>query len=178
MGNYVVLARFNADAEKRMLDVRKQLTTNGFEVPEWPPHITLAAYEHIQEEAVCAWTSLFSSRHKKQKIALSAMSVLPPGGEYTQTAVLCLEPAHSKAFVDFYYAFHQNLEEYCTGIGQYNSITHGNPIIHSTIATVKVHQLQKAQEIIFTQQVFGMAEIIALEVYTYPMRLIERFELK
>lgn len=38
--------------------------------------------------------------------------------------------------------------------------------------------MQKALEIIFNERVFCETEITALELYTYPMRLIKRFELE
>ena len=178
MANYVVIARFNEETDKRITKLRNLLTDAGYSVPEWPPHITIAAYENFDEKLLCEWTSEFSSKHSKMKIAMLSMSILPPGGEHTETAVLCIDPAHSKTFVDFYYNFHEQYEEYCTGIGWYNSITHGNPIIHATIGIIKVKELQKAMEIILTSGVYGYAEITALEVYTYPMKLIQRFELK
>jgi hypothetical protein len=178
MSNYVVLARFNEDKDSQILKLRKVLSDRGFPVPEWPPHITLSAYENLDEALLCAWTADFASKHNKQSIALQSLSVLPPHGEHTETAVLCLAPAHSKSFVDFYYNFHEKYEEYCTGIGLFNSITHGNPVIHATIGIVRVDEIQEMMELIFAQDVFGEADIIALEVYTYPMKLIKRFDLK
>lgn len=178
MSDYVVLVRFDEEKEIQFNRLRQVLSEKGHIVPEWPPHITIAAYENIEEDLLCQWASEFVSNHSKQKIAFHSMSVLPPGGEHTETAVLCLDPAHSKAFVDFYYDFHQQYEEYCTGIGCYNSILHGNPVIHATIAIVNVAKLQEVMELIFSEEIFGEAEITALELYAYPMRLIKRFELE
>jgi len=145
---------------------------------QWPPHITIAAYENIDEKQLCDWASDFSYDREKMKIGLHSLSVLPPGGANTETVVLCLNPAHSKPFVDFYYTFHEKHEEYCTGIGWFNSISHGNPVIHATVGILKVNELQQAMELAFSSNIFGEAEITALEVYTYPMKLIKRFELK
>jgi hypothetical protein len=50
--------------------------------------------------------------------------------------------------------------------------------MHSTIGIFDVATIQKAQEIIFASGGFSEAEITALKLYTYPMRLIKRFELK
>jgi 2'-5' RNA ligase len=177
MSNYVVLARFNEEKDLQLKKLKKVLSDEGYPVPEWPPHITISAYENIDEELLCKWTSEFASKHHKQKITLHSISVLPPGGEHTETAVICLSPAHSQSFIEFYYDFHEKYEEYCTGIGWFNSITHGNPIIHATIGIVKVTEMQKLMELIFSQIIFGATEITALEVYTYPMRLIKRFDL-
>ena len=178
---YVVIARFDAATDNKLNKLRKRLHENGclHTIPEWPPHITIAAYENINENLICGWTSEFVSKQKEKiEVALYSMSVLPPGGEHPDTAVLCLDPAHSKTFVDFYYSFHDKYEEYCTGIGWFNSIKHDNPIIHATIGIVQVKELQKAIELIISSGIFGKTEITALEVFTYPMKLIQRFELK
>jgi len=177
MSNYVVIARFNDEMDTKFINLRKQLVDAGYSVPEWPPHITIAAYEDFNETQLCEWTSEFVSKQTKRlEIALYSMSILPPGGEHLETTVLCLDPAHSKSFVDFYYRFHEKYEEYCTGIGWFNSISHGNPVIHATIGIVRVKELQKAMELIFSSGMFGKTEVSALEVYTYPMELIQRFE--
>lgn len=178
MSNYVVVARFSEEKDMHLKKLKNVLSDEGYSVPEWPPHITIAAYENIDEELLCKWTSNFASKHNKQKIALHSLSILPPGGEHTDTAVICLAPAHSKSFVDFYYDFHEKYEEYCTGIGWFNSIRHGSPVIHITVGIVKVNEMQEVMKLIFSQEIFGEAEITALEVYTYPMSLIKRFDLK
>lgn len=177
MANYVVIARFDDNTTKRYMDMRTELNKAGYATPEWPPHITFAAYENADEQEICNWTKEFFENHSKFSVNLGSLGVLPPSAKFPDTGVLCLEPAHSKVFVDLYYEFHQKLEEYCTGIGYWNSVTHGNPIIHSTIAIIPRSDLQKAMQIVFESGVFGMAEITALEVYTYPMRLIERYEI-
>ena len=178
MSDYVVLARFDEEKDNQINTLRKALLDEGYAIPEWPAHITIAAYENFDEKLLCDWTAEFASKHTKQKIVLNSLSILPPGGGKNETAVLCLDPAHSKTFVDFYYDFHQKYEKYCTGIGWYNSISHGNPIIHATIGIIKVKEMQKAMELIFSQNIFGYAQMVALEVYSYPMKLIERFELQ
>jgi len=178
MSDYVVIARFDEETDEKITHLRELLTDAGYPVSQWPPHITLAAYENFDEKLLRAWTSEFSSRHKKISVALASLSVFPPGGGQTETAVLCLNPAHSKSLVDFYYEFHARYDEYCTGIGWFYSLSFGNPVIHATIGTIRVNELQKAMELVFSSGVFRSAEMIALEVYTYPARLIQRFALK
>ena len=179
MANYVVMVRFDETTEQKILNLQKTLATNGYQkaLNEWPPHITIAAYEGANEQDLLQWTAEYASHQCRFKVGMFALSILPPGGEHTDTAIFCLNPSHSKTLVDFYYGFHEKFEDYCTGIGWYNSIRHGNPIMHSTIGFFDLQTIQKVQEIIFTSGVFGEAEINALELYTYPMRLIKRFEL-
>jgi hypothetical protein len=178
MSNYVVIARFTKEKDTQIINLQNSLSDMGYSIPKWPPHITIAAYENFEEKLLCAWTEEYCSNFKKIKVALNSMSILPPGGEQTETAVLCLDPAHSKPFVDFYYGFQKKYEEYCTGIGAFNSIIHDSPIIHATIGIIKIKELQMAMELIFSQNIFGVTKIVALEVYTYPMQLIKRFELR
>jgi hypothetical protein len=185
MNALVVVARFDEEKDKQIMNLRKVLSNEGYSVPDdWPLHITIAAYENLDEKLVCEWTEEFALNHEKIKIGLNSLSLLPPGGEHTETAVICLAPAYSKPFVDFYYDFHEKYEEYCTGVGRFNSITHGNPVIHSTIAIIKVKEMQGIMELVFSQNIFGETEIRAIEVYSvnfdekyYPRRLIRRFEL-
>ena len=180
MANYVVMVRFDKAIEQKILRLQETLVANGYQkaISEWPPHITIAAYEDADEQDLLQWAEEYAARQCRFKVGLFALSILPPGGEHTETAVLCLNPSHSKTLVDFYYGFHEKFEDYCTGIGWYNSIRHGNPIVHSTIGVFDVTTMQKALEIIFAADVFCETEITTLELYTYPMRLIKRFELE
>jgi len=92
--------------------------------------------------------------------------------------VLYASPAQSKNLIEFYYAFHEKLDEYCGKLGFWYSKKFGYPAIHSTIGIFEVMAMQKAIEIIFEHKIFGLAKINALEVYTYPMELIKRYDLK
>lgn len=51
------------------------------------------------------------------------------------------------------------------------------PVIHCTLSVVRITELQDALELVFQNDVFTQAEVTALEIYTYPMRLIKRFDL-
>ncbi len=52
MKKYVVIARFDDDTNQKMLSLRDKLMSKGYSVQEWPPHITLAAYENCDEESI------------------------------------------------------------------------------------------------------------------------------
>lgn len=175
MSNYVVIARFNSATGKKLNKLRKSFTDAGYSVPEWPVYITIGAYENIDEKLLCDWTENFCKSHKSVNVNLCSLETFPPN---KNSNVLYLAPSYSKTFVDFYYDFHQKYEEYCTGIGKYNSIKDDSPSIHCTIAEISTNNLQIAMKLVFNSNCFGQAEITALEVYTYPMRLITRFELK
>ena len=176
--SYVVLMRFDEETEENIVGIRNLMLKSGYSVPEWPPHITIAAYENIEENLICDWTSEFASKQSGSiEVALNSLSVLPYGSQNTDSVVLCYNPAHSKPLIDFYYQFHERHDEYCKGIGWYYSIVHGWPILHATIGIVKVKELQKAIEIALSCKISKPSKILALEVYAYPMELVERYEI-
>ena len=157
--------------------LRREMTNAGYASSEWPPHITLAAYEDLDAEALCDWTGEFVREHTRQKLAFGSVSLLPPYATHRETAVLCLNPVHAKPFVDFYYAFHEKYESFCKGIGSFSAVSEDKPVIHCTLSVVRITELQDALELVFQNDVFTQAEVTALEIYTYPMRLIKRFDL-
>lgn len=180
MSNYVVIARFSQDKTEQIMRLREKLSANGYgtAISEWPPHITLAAYESIGETELCDWVERYAGLHRPFDIVLPSLAVLPPGGEHAETAVLCFAPASSKSLIDFYFGLHERFDSYCGNLGFFYSAQFGYPAIHSTIGKFKISTMQQALEIIFEENVFGKTQITALEVYTYPMKLIKRFELR
>ena len=178
--NYAVIARFDHSTDEKLTKLTKHLLGyNDIDAySEWPPHITLSAYEGVDIDTLLDWTGEFADKHSAFDISLSSLGVFPPGGQHTETAVLYVSPAQSRELIDFYYAFHERLDEFCGGLGWLYSAKFGYPAIHATIGIFKVAEMQGAMEEIFRAGIFGMAKITALEVYTYPMELIRRFDLK
>ena len=78
MNRYVVLARFDKNTEEKLIALRREMTNAGYASSEWPPHITLAAYEDLDAEALCDWTGKFVREHTRQKLAFGSVSPLPP----------------------------------------------------------------------------------------------------
>ena len=177
---YIVVARFDEATENKLNTLRTHLCEADCmkDISPYPPHITIAAYEDVELDALLHWTGEFTKKYAALEILISSLGVLPPGGEHTETAVLYASPSPSKGLIDFYYAFHENLDEFCGSIGWMYSAKSVHPYaIHSTIGIFEIAQLQKAMEIIFEHEIFGIAKIIALEVYAHPIELIKRFEL-
>lgn len=67
MNRYVVLARFVKNTEEKLIALRREMTNAGYASSEWPPHITLAAYEDLDAEALCDWTGEFVREHTLPK---------------------------------------------------------------------------------------------------------------
>jgi 2'-5' RNA ligase len=182
MANYVVVLRFSDETIEKIVALRKKLYDGNYikEISDWQPHITIAAYENVDIQSLLQWTEEFTENHTAFDVSLSSLGIFPPGGEHSETATLYASPSQSKNLIDFYYAFHEKLDDYCGNLGWFYSAKFGYPAIHSTIGVVEISQIQKATEMILKSfyQTFGKARIVALEIYTYPMELIRRFELK
>ncbi len=133
-------------------------------------YVVLARFDKNTEEKLIAL-------RREMTNAGYASSEWPPYATHRETAVLCLNPVHAKPFVDFYYAFHEKYESFCKGIGSFSAVSEDKPVIHCTLSVVRVTELQDALELVFQNDVFTQAEVTALEIYTYPMRLIKRFDL-
>lgn len=67
MNRYVVLARFDKNTEEKLIALRREMTNAGYASSEWPPHITLAAYEDLDAEASSATGQGSSSASTRAK---------------------------------------------------------------------------------------------------------------
>jgi len=177
---YVVIARFDEQMTNRLEQLRKTLHEKGIlkKFSQWSPHITFAAYDGIDIEVLLNWTKQFTQKTRCFEISISSLGILPPSESYPDTIVLFAAPSPSKKLIDNYYAFHEKLD-CCSGeIGWHytKKCIHPYPI-HSSIGVFEKEQVQKAMDIILENNIFKLAKITALEVYTYPMKLIERFDL-
>ena len=101
MKKYVVIARFDDDTNQKMLSLRDKLMSKGYSVQEWPPHITLAAYENCDEESIKDWIRSFVKSYHEIEVGMNSITILPPSDEHTETAVLCFVPTHKKRFCRF-----------------------------------------------------------------------------
>ena len=61
MSNYVVIARFDDEMDRKFLNLRKQMVDAGYSMvtetgsqSQWPPHITISAYENFDGNLLCA----------------------------------------------------------------------------------------------------------------------------
>ena len=77
MKKYVVIARFDDDTNQKMLSLRDKLMSKGYSVQEWPPHITLAAYENCDEESIKDWIRAFVKSHHEIEVGMNSITILP-----------------------------------------------------------------------------------------------------
>ena len=174
-----MLARFDDLTTIKLEDLRTDLYKAGYleKVSEWKPHITFGAYEDIDIKSLLEWVKEFSKNCYTFDMSLSSFGILPPSKNYPDTAVIFIAPSPSKKLFSSYYGFHKKLDEFCGKIGYPYSAacTHAYPF-HSTIGVFNTSKLQTSLEYLFRHFTPITAKIIALEVYTYPMKLIKRFD--
>ncbi len=73
MSNYVVIARFDDITDKRINKFRMSFIDTGYSVSDWPVHITISAYENIDETLICDWTEEFCKSHKSVNVNLCSL---------------------------------------------------------------------------------------------------------
>lgn len=149
----------------------------GYASSEWPPHITLAAYEDLDAEALCDWNGEFVRRAHAPKadVRLCEPSAAVCHAPRNRRAVP--EPGARKAFCRFLLCVPRKIRVVLQRHRQLLRRFGGQAVIHCTLSVVRITELQDALELVFQNDVFTQAEVTALEIYTYPMRLIKRFDL-
>ena len=62
--NYVVILRFDSETDKKLNNLRAHLHEAGLakSISEWPPHITIAAYEGVDTTELLRWTDDFAKK--------------------------------------------------------------------------------------------------------------------
>ena len=80
---HVVFARFDDETDNKLTDLKNKFAEyqSNKAVTDFPPHITIAAYENIDIDKLCSWTAEFSKNHKEFKIAIPSLGIFPPKGE-------------------------------------------------------------------------------------------------
>ena len=70
MADYVVMVRFDEATEQKILRLQETLVANGYQsaINEWPPHITIAAYEGVDEQCLKQWTDEYATRQSDLRL--------------------------------------------------------------------------------------------------------------
>lgn len=180
MQKYVVAARFdeetNAVLERWKRAACEEQNQIYADAAEWPPHITIAAYEDVDVESLCQWTALCASKCAPLDISFGSLGIFPHGKNSSKD-VIYAAPANSLQFTEFYYGFHQKLDEFCGSYGWNYTIACGHPVFHSTIAICDKQDFACVFEKICSILCPLKGKIIALEVYENPKRFLYRAEL-
>lgn len=181
MQKHVVVARFDEKTDALFTKwkgeaLELQLKRFGASA-EWPPHLTVAAYEGVPVDALCDWVCEYAGRFDEIDIRFGSLGVFAHGATL-DTDVIYAAPANSAALTDFYYGFHEKLSVYCGDYGRQYTAKFGYPIFHSTLALCKASEFNRLFDDLRGKFCGVAGKIIALEVYENPMRLIGRYPLE
>ena len=105
MKKYVVIARFDDDTNQKMLSLRDKLMSKGYSVQEWPPHITLAAYENCDEESIKDWIRSFVKSHHEIEVGMNSITILPRQTNIPKLQFCILLPLTKKILSIFIISF-------------------------------------------------------------------------
>lgn len=179
MKEYCVIARFDEKTEEvlsKWKQIAYSIQKSYYADKPWAPHMTIAAYEDIDETLLCNWVEEYSKSKAPLQIEFKSLGVHTHGQAFN-TDVIYASPCVSLPLVDFYYGFHQKLDEYCGSFGFEYSIKCGYPVFHSTITVCDKNDFNSIFDYFRDNFISISGTIVALEVYEIPMRLIRRFEL-
>ena len=125
------------NTEEKLIALRREMTNAGYASSEWPPHITLAAYEDLDAEALCDWTGEFVREHTRQAdVRLCEPSAAVCHAPRNRRAVP--EPGARKTFCRFFtMRSTKKYESFCKGIGSFSAVSEDKPVIHCTLSVVR-----------------------------------------
>lgn len=180
MKKHVVIARFSKETDELFEEWKKKLydlqETHYEDAAAWPPHMTIAAFEEMNADDLCGWTSEYAGKFNDISVLFRSIGVFPHGGKSDKDVIYAV-PANSKTLTDFYYGFHAKYDEYCGNYGKFYTAACGHPVFHATLSMCKDKEFHKVFDELRSNFAGIFARIVALEVYENPIRLIGRYEL-
>lgn len=142
---------------------------------DWPPHVTIAAYEGMDEKELCNYTSEFAATHSAFDITFQELRIFPRAVGL-ETEVIYASPAPSATLSAFHRKFHARYDEYCGDYGWQSA--KADYTFHSTITICHTDDTCVIMDELRRQFVPFTAYITALEIYRNPCQFVSRFELK
>lgn len=180
MKKHVVIARFDPETDAQLTAWKqlalKMMTAAPANSSEWPPHMTIAAYEDAPVEGLIRWCDEFAAEHSPIEIVFANLGLIPHGPN-RPTDVLSVAPCNSLALTQFYYDFHAKYDEFAGEYGRRYSAAWVHPVFHSTIAICKKEELHSVLSPLCDVFRPVCGRIVALELCENPYRLVHRAEL-
>ncbi len=181
MQKHVVVARFdektNSMLEKWKVEASKLQNTTYDNATAWPPHITIAAYEDVDIKVLCEWVSEYASRNATIEICFCSLGVFSHGKQH-DTDVIYATPTNSLELTNFYYGYHEILDEFSGDYGWAYTVMCKHPVFHSTITICNKQEFNLIFDKLRDDFCVIKGSIEALEVYENPKKLVARYDLK
>ncbi|MBQ9151143.1 MAG: GNAT family N-acetyltransferase, partial [Clostridia bacterium] len=174
----VVIARldpvgdgFFAGLKQTALSMQSRTYANS---ADWPPHITIAAYENMNEADLCAWTEACAEKFAPFSIHFDELRIFPRP-PHLETEVIYAAPAPSEELTALHYAFHARYDEFCGNYGRQCART--DYTFHSTLTICHAEETSAVLDSLQREFRPTTARIVALEVYRNPCEFVARYEL-
>lgn len=179
MNKLVVIARLDPVSNSALshlkqiaLSVQSRTYANS---ADWPPHVTIAAYEDMNEADLCAWTAACASNHAPFPLHFDELRIFPRP-PHLETEVIYAAPTPSEALTALHRDFHARYDEYCGDYGRQSA--RADYTFHSTLTICHADETSAVMER-FQREFSPMtARVVALEVYRNPCEFVARYELK
>lgn len=180
MEKHVVIARFDQKTDELFNQWKSEAEAiqNRLydESSAWPAHMTIAAYEGMDESLLREWTYKYTRANHVLNIRFASLGVFAHGKAF-DTDVIYVNPCTSLELVKFYYGFHERYDEFCGNYGRGYSSKEGMPVFHSTITVCNMDRFNPIFDKLRDEFFVVNGKIIALEVYQNPYKFIGRYEL-
>lgn len=178
MNKLVVIARldpkndgFFADLKKAALTMQSRTYANS---ADWPPHVTIAAYEGMNEADLCAWTEACAAKYAPFSIHFDELRIFPRP-PHLETEVIYAAPALSEALTALHRAFHARYDEFCGNYGR--QCARADYTFHSTLTICHADETSAVLDRMKQDFRPTTARVVALEVYRNPCEFVARYEL-
>ncbi|MBQ8409079.1 MAG: GNAT family N-acetyltransferase [Clostridia bacterium] len=175
----VVIARLDPIGNQILSDMKQTAHTLQHQhyanSADWPPHVTIAAYEGMDEKELCAYTSEYAATHSAFDIAFQELRIFPRAVGL-ETEVIYAFPTPSASLSAFHRGFHSRYDEYCGNYGRQSASA--DYTFHSTLTICHHNDTNSVMEKLQRNFSPFTARVVALEVYRNPCEFVARFELQ
>lgn len=163
-----LIAMFDEDTNKKFKLINDELKKNGLSDTSLTPHITLAAYEGVEEKELCDYIEKICSENGKVEINFNHMGLF-------SLEVAFLAPQVSKDLTELHCKVHEKYEDKCGEVGFKYTVKSKSWVPHATIIIDdNEEKILKSLPIINKNFEPFKGKIVSLGLYEfYPMREIK-----
>ncbi|MFA6948743.1 MAG: 2'-5' RNA ligase family protein [Eubacteriales bacterium] len=177
---YLIIARFDDDTDAALCRMKENAASKQSELfsdsSDWPPHITLAAYEDVDIRALRSHVSKITERFPVTDITLDSLGVFNHGAEH-DTDVIYLAPSPTPAFCGLYWSFHSKLDDFCGNYGRAYTAEGAIPF-HSTLTVCPKDDFSRIFDTLRDGFTPISAQIRSIEIYENPKKPIAVYRLR
>lgn len=177
---YLVIARFDDDADALVCRMKAAAAagqkTLCSDSSDWPPHITLAAYEDVDIRALRAHVAKFAEHFPAVGITLDSLGVFGHS-DGDDTDAIYLAPSPTPAFCGLYWSLHSKFDDFCGDYGR--AYTAGGAIpFHCTLTVCRKDDFSGVFDSLRDGFKPITAQIRTIEIYENPKKPVAIYRLR